>query len=475
MQRNKIYSLILFLITILLIYSCSDSLDIPPEELDSPPRITNFSANKTKIMPQDTISLTCKASDSDQEDILTIQWQSDVGEFLESEEVDSNNTFYKNWVAPAEEGAIEIKSIVSDGILEVERKIIISVQENPNLPSSPVNPIPSDGSKDEDAFIKLEWELLGNESNVFFDVYLDTLENPALVDTNLEQYFYEVELASGKDYYWKIVAKYDDSTFTTGDVWSFSTKKEITGGDASKFDFLNVPAGIFTRDSLDIIDSLDYSFGITKYEITNSDYLEFLNVTKQDTSFRVIANTLYGYYKGDLNYNPGDYPLMKFDNESKIQFQNEEYSVVSGYENHPVTNVTWFGAKLFALYYDCDLPTAKEWEKSARDTTGFEYPWGDDITPQNANYDDENDTWGLDTTPIGNFNGSNSTVDSKSPLGAYDMCGNAAEWSSTEHGNGFLVCGGAFNMDKRFVKSWWYYSYNPEAGLPYVGFRIVKR
>jgi len=102
----------------------------------------------------------------------------------------------------------------------------------------------------------------------------------------------------------------------------------------------------------------------------------------------------------------------------------EKYGGVFDLPNHPVVNVTWYEAMAFCgwlsdkLGQPVTLPTEAQWEKAARGPDGRRYPWGQEITPEHANYDET----GIGTTtavgvfPLG-----------ASPCGALDMAGNA--WS----------------------------------------------
>lgn len=90
--------------------------------------------------------------------------------------------------------------------------------------------------------------------------------------------------------------------------------------------------------------------------------------------------------------------------------------------NHPVVFVTWHDAAAYATWAGKQLPSAHQWEKAARGTTGAIYPWGDQKTPFKCNVRES--SMGT-TTPVDCYR---SGV---SPYGVYDLCGNTWEWCST--------------------------------------------
>ncbi|MAE29624.1 MAG: SUMF1/EgtB/PvdO family nonheme iron enzyme [Planctomycetota bacterium] len=133
---------------------------------------------------------------------------------------------------------------------------------------------------------------------------------------------------------------------------------------------------------------------------------------------------------------------------------NASFGAVPGWEDHPVMEVSWYGAALFAnnlsrahgltpcydeTSWECDhgasgyrLPTEAEWEYAARAGTTSMYPWGGLAAGQHANYSGSGDafeTQGPATTPVGYYNGNQqpSGVDMANGFGLYDMIGNVAE------------------------------------------------
>ena len=156
-------------------------------------------------------------------------------------------------------------------------------------------------------------------------------------------------------------------------------------------------------------------FYIDVTEVTNRMYAKFLNDRTQNADE-------FGHQLLDLN---SDHVL--------IEFVDGRYRPKGGFENHPVIEVTWYGAAAYCRWVGKQLPTEAQWEKAARGgLVGGRYPWGDQFSSDNVNYGDPQgiDGWGR-TAPVASYpmNG----------YGLYDMAGNVMEWCVDEYDPYFYV------------------------------------
>jgi formylglycine-generating enzyme required for sulfatase activity len=158
---------------------------------------------------------------------------------------------------------------------------------------------------------------------------------------------------------------------------------------------VEIPAGPFTLGNGDSdpneapAQEMDLpAFMLDAYEATNADFAAFVEATG------------YATYR-----------------EEEGSPQNWRAAYTEGKDNHPVVFVTFEDAQSFCQWTGKRLPTEFEWEKAARGSEGFLYPWGNDYDPKLLNGKDS----GLrGTTAVGSYppNG----------YGLFDVAGNVKEW-----------------------------------------------
>jgi len=193
---------------------------------------------------------------------------------------------------------------------------------------------------------------------------------------------------------------------------NFTRQSIVTPGEMISIPAENFPMGCHSdhngnyscsSDELPLHTVYLDAYYIDKYEVTNVQMAAFLNSRG--------SNVCDGYKCVDL-----DDPYLR------ISYTGGQYVVDSGYGNHPVVEVTWYGANAFCTENGKRLPTEAEWEKAARGTTVRAYPWGDNApTCGLANFWDGKYCV-RDTAPVGSY------LSGASPYGVLDMAGNVWEW-----------------------------------------------
>jgi formylglycine-generating enzyme required for sulfatase activity len=213
---------------------------------------------------------------------------------------------------------------------------------------------------------------------------------------------------------------------------------------------------------------------MSKYETTNAEYCRFLNqaLFNNDIAVVTIGNNLFvkgtsGTYSEYVYYRLNG-PGFTWDGatdggKSRITYSGGQFAVDSGFENHPVTWVSWYGATAFASYYGWRLPTQAEWQAVADYDGSYIYGCGVSINNSVANYAGSLHPHG--TTTVGSFG--------LYGYGMADMAGNVAEWTNSVWGGSYyILCGGAWYTHpdgttvSSVIKNW------PDTMGYYIGFRI---
>lgn len=88
----------------------------------------------------------------------------------------------------------------------------------------------------------------------------------------------------------------------------------------------------------------------------------------------------------------------------------------------PVEQITWFESKIFCEARGARLPTEAEWEYAARGPESLVYPWGNEFDAGDVVFRENSaqKTANIDSKPQG-----------VSWVGALNMSGNVAEWTSS--------------------------------------------
>jgi sulfatase modifying factor 1 len=248
--------------------------------------------------------------------------------------------------------------------------------------------------------------------------------------------------------------------------------------------------------------AVSYAYNIGTYDVTNSQYVAFLNSNDATASSLGLYNSnMSDATFGGINFNAGNVPGSK-------------YSVISGRGNHPANFTTWYDAIRFANWLNNGqgngdtetgaytlgtldaggvpitpplthnagsqvwLPTENEWYKAAYYNPGtrsyFKYPTSSNLVPTAsgptalANHANYNNAMG-NFTDVGAYSGTTS------PYGAFDMGGNVYQWNEALIIGSFRgLRGGSFINNSLLLLSSDRFLNDPSLEFNFVGFRVAS-
>ena len=228
---------------------------------------------------------------------------------------------------------------------------------------------------------------------------------------------------------------------------------------------LLVPGGTFLAgEDKFAVELPAYYLGI--HPVTNSQYARFLSARR-----------------------PGSDDLEKWiqlDGSCYVRQQGSSFEACGGKEDHPVVQVSWWGAEAYCQWADVRLPSELEWEKASRGLDGREYPWGNDWDESKCRNDKNHgneQTCGVWSYPEG-----------CSPWGHYQMSGNVWEWCADWYDNGSydryqqgdltppsggaarVLRGGSWDPDgpSAYFRCAYRYNYGPDYRDFNYGFRVSR-
>jgi sulfatase modifying factor 1 len=260
------------------------------------------------------------------------------------------------------------------------------------------------------------------------------------------------------------------------------------------------PGNVCDTQSWGCFGAVSNEYRIGKYEVTNAQYAEFLNAVAATD-----PNALY-----DIPMGMGSIGITRIGSSGSYS-----YSTISGRENMPVDDVSFWHATRFANWLHNGQPTGAqdgtttedgaytltptgianntvtrnaaarvfipsedEWYKAAYYDPGamvyFDYPAGSDtqttcttpgVTANTANCDFAVS----DLTDVGDYTGS------ASPSGTFDQGGNVSEWTETIPWFSFRIdLGGNFSAGPRWNAAWERGGSEPHNAGDNLGFRVAS-
>jgi formylglycine-generating enzyme len=194
-------------------------------------------------------------------------------------------------------------------------------------------------------------------------------------------------------------------------------------------------------------------------------------------SKQLVTNAQYAQFVSQTDHR------VPYVDDPRVTTENwdvQQQTYPPGRGQHPVVLVSWHDAAAYCAWAGGRLPTEAEWERAARGgLEGKLYPWGDEIDPTQANYDNRSGT-----SPVGMY--------PANAYGLYDVAGNAWEWVADwydpryyrvspltnppgpAHGATRVLRGGAWLLFPQFCRVAYRFREGADFRFNLIGFRLAR-
>jgi len=191
----------------------------------------------------------------------------------------------------------------------------------------------------------------------------------------------------------------------------------------------------------------------------------------------LVTNAQYQRFVFDTGY---PIPYVDDPRAEWANWDREGRTFPPGRADHPVVLTAWVDAVAYCEWAGVRLATEAEWEKAARGgLEGRLFPWGDEISHELANYDNQDGTTAVGAFPANGY-------------GLHDMAGNAWEWVADyydakyyshspprdprgpERGSSRVLRGGCWMLFARYCRTSYRFRNSPNFRASLIGFRVAQ-
>lgn len=226
--------------------------------------------------------------------------------------------------------------------------------------------------------------------------------------------------------------------------------------DAVPADMAFVPSGKYRLGAWGLTEATDLGgFLIDRTEVTNAEYFEFVDAGGYQN--QEIWQPIIDASNGELSRSMIDELFV--DQSGRPGPAGWMLGTYAPRERDlPVVGISWYEAVAYLSTRDKTLPSVHHWLRAALGPMEWKYPFATFLVPQS-------NIAGSELLPVGSRTGSQSH-------GAFDLIGNANEWTVSASGNGKAVIGSSY-LDPQ-----WSYNFprsvNPTFRTGDLGFRGMR-